>query len=139
MKKKLTIGVFLALAVVLVASIVGVGVADAVKPIRTVTADITATTYETECNLSANIVWENYGAWEYDVWWYKDSATEYFYSTRAHLMERIIDGDYTTYVPESKDTPCTSDYRVEIQLNRKGGKHIRGAFNSSDVETCNCS
>ena len=64
MKKKLTVGVFLALAVVLVASIVGVGVADAGKPVRTVTADIDYIDNGNDThNVTLTMSWDNWGAW----------------------------------------------------------------------------
>ena len=63
MKKKLTIGVFLALAVVLVASIVGVGIADAAKPPQLIGANVTYVSNDNgTCNVSVYLGWENYSA-----------------------------------------------------------------------------
>jgi hypothetical protein len=143
MKKKLTIGVFLALAVVLVASIVGVGVADAGKPVGSVNATITATPdgITGNCTLSANIAWDNYGTWSFDYWWSVDkgSGFEPLYGARDHMdLKRHIDGDKVKFLPTDKFRECGNVYKFEVQLLKKNGNPVRGDSYASNVETCTC-
>jgi hypothetical protein len=146
MKKKLTIGVFLALAVVLVASIVGVSVADAAKPVRFVTATINATPDPEEignCSVSVNVVWENYGAWWIDLKWYKDLDSNPVDAVIPRIdpaLKRIADGEYHRILGwnDVVATPCQTTYKVEVQLLKRNRSPIPGA-NASHVVICTCS
>jgi len=142
MKKKLTVGVFLALVVVLVASIVVVGDADAAKPLRTVNATITATPDGDtgNCTISVSYEWENIGAWQVDYWFSVDdgSGFEKIYKSRDRMdLKRHSSGIKGKILPDSKFRQCDYDYRVEVQLLKKNSNPVRGAY-AVDETRCTC-
>jgi hypothetical protein len=143
MKKKLTIGIFLALAVVLVASIVGVGVADAGKPVRTVTAYIDYIgNGDGAGNVTLTVSWDNYGAW--GIQWRLDRQPEVGFppietiATNTTWFEsgRTTSGSETLITIPNQ--PCPYDYFANVYLVRKSGKHISWA-SGFDRVTANCS
>ena len=145
MKKKLTVGVFLILAVVLVASIVVVGDADAAKPVRTMTVNMSTIPDGTgNCTLIAEAPFEGYRALGYDVRWYEldgpfkyqvGREISYFVSgaTRSGTLELVC----VDYKGDVAPQPCGPTYEVYVELIRKNGKPIRNAW-ARDFEICEC-
>jgi len=133
MKKKLTVGVFLALAVVLVASIVGVGGADAGKPSREI--DIRLLTVGKVADsgyITFDYGWDGWGAWGARV-----RIHQFVTNTGAH--EGIILDSLLPRVPKRTTSfagaaaisdsaiECGHDYRAQIWLIKKNGSDVRDA------------
>ena len=125
MKKKFTVGVFLALAVVLVASIVGVGAADAAKPDRKV--DLT-TAGVTEFDINYTYYWQDWGARGVEVTLYKYDGATYVrtVSSITEMFEsRRTDGTKPAQVIAHEG--CGYDYILQVCLLKKNGSRMRGA------------
>jgi hypothetical protein len=142
MKKKLTIGVFLALAVVLVASIVGVGVADAGKPDRIIT-DVTYISNENGTgNVTFTVSWEKKSAWGFE-WFFGNITTGETGSwTRIDsgggpFPEGRTSSDYKVLVAQS-NLPCGQDYYGSVHLHKKNGEIMQWGSDSitETAESC---
>ena len=131
MKKKLTVGVFLILAVVLVASIVGVGGADAAKP-HFVTATVTyMPTGGDNGNVTIRAAWEKYGPSE--VFWWLGEAPKGMTGPHTRVDSGYTDlggrtASYNDVVTVKPNLPCDKNYKAYIWLIAKNGRTIKGTY-----------
>jgi len=131
MKKKLTVGVFLALAVVLVASIVGVGNADAARPRQLIGANVTYVSNENgTCNVSVSVGWENFSAKGYRLLLNKQEEEGISVPIVNIASETVGFGPGNNKSGELEllvtvpDQPCQWDYFVNFWLIKKNGTQV---------------
>jgi hypothetical protein len=140
MKKKLTVGVFLVLAAVLVASIVGVRVADAARP-HSITADLDyISNGDGTGNLTLTVSWEKYGAWGYR--WMLGNYTpgagspDIFANYKIPLNERTTFDSIVVY--DESDLPCGRNYWTRFFLYGKNDRPIKHADRIARLTTDDC-
>ena len=130
MKKKLTVGVFLTLAVVLVASVVAVGGADAARPHLIVANVNYLSNGDNTGNVTLTVSWEKYGAWSY-VWLLGNKTPGALGSydrlggATILLNERTTSGSEVVY--DESDLPCGQEYWARFYLRGKNERPIHGA------------
>ena len=139
MKKKLTVGIFLALVVVLVASIVVVDGADAARP-HSATANLTYTSNEDGTgNLTFTVSWEKYGAWGYSWLVGNTTDTSIPYTTirgDISLNERTTFGNELVY--DQSNLPCGQIYFSRFYLRGKNDRPIKQTDTIVRLTTDDC-
>jgi hypothetical protein len=131
MKKKQTVGVFLILAVALVASIVTVDGADAAPPYRNVDVEVYwASNGDGTYNLTPTVSWSGVGVWKCELEWYKR-----FPGQAASPIEADGEGmyifdhrtpDYTfTQLPTITVDGCGYKYGLFATVMGKNGKPLK--------------